>query len=166
MPMPKCSYCSSMILFGGVREGELRFCNAECHEGGALIAGMREIPEDTVRQAVWKIHQGPCLLCGGQGPVDVHASHRVWSALVVSSWTSKPQISCRRCGIKAQLGGALFSLGLGWWGLPWGLVMAPVQIVRNLWGIAKGPDPLEPSEELNQIARIQIATGTATDQVP
>lgn len=116
--MPKCAYCNSTILFGGKRDGDLRFCNDECLEGGAIIAESLAIPEDTVRQEVWKIHQGPCPLCNGQGPVDVHASHWIWSVLIVSSWNSKPQLSCRRCGIKAQLGSALFSFFLGWWGIP------------------------------------------------
>lgn len=39
--------------------------------------------------------------------------------------------------------------------------MTPVQLFRNFYGMVKGPDPLEPSEELHKIARIQLATGGA-----
>ena len=70
---------------------------------------------------------------------------------------SRPLVAGRSCGIKAQLGSALFSLFLGWWGFPWGFVMTPIQIVRNLVGLAKGPDPAQPSEQLHRMVRIQMA---------
>jgi len=39
--MGKCGYCGSAVLFGGVREGTLRFCNARCRAcGAALLAAL------------------------------------------------------------------------------------------------------------------------------
>lgn len=29
--MAKCGYCGTTILFGGKKDGDLRFCNDECH---------------------------------------------------------------------------------------------------------------------------------------
>ena len=34
--MAKCNACGQIILFGGVREGDMRFCNAKCAEKVAL----------------------------------------------------------------------------------------------------------------------------------
>jgi len=155
--VPKCDYCGSTILFGGKRDGEFRFCNDRCHQSGVLLAVSRQVPDNLVQQQVWSVHQGRCPRCGGTGPTDVHVSHRVWSALVLTSWASRPQVSCRRCGMKSQAGDALFSLVLGWWGFPWGLVMTPVQIGRNLVGLAKGPDPTKPSPQLEKIVRMSMA---------
>jgi hypothetical protein len=85
---------------------------------GGLLAVSRQLPQAAVQEQVWKAHQGLCPKCGGAGPVDVHVSHKVWSALVLTSWASTPRISCRSCGLKSQLIGTAFSLVFGWWGIP------------------------------------------------
>lgn len=155
--MAKCDYCGTSILFGGKRQGDLRFCNTTCLNRGALLAISRQMPENIVNEQVMRVHQGLCPKCGGAGPVDVHVHHRVWSALVVTSWRSAPQVSCRACGVKSQMGDAAASLLLGWWGFPWGLVMTPVQIGRNVFGMLRGPDPLTPSRQLEKAIRMDLA---------
>jgi hypothetical protein len=162
--MAKCDYCGSTILFGGKRQGDLRFCNATCTKRGALIALSRQIPEVTVSQSVQQVHQGLCPKCGGAGPVDVHVHHRVWSAVLLTSWKSAPQISCRSCGIRSQLGDTVFSLALGWWGFPWGIVFTPVQIGRNVAGMLRGPDPLRASPQLEKAIRMNIAAQIVAKQ--
>jgi len=121
------------------------------------MAISRQLPQAAVQERVWKAHQGLCPKCNGTGPVDVHVSHKVWSALLLTSRSSTPQISCRSCGLKSQLTGAVFSLFLGWWGIPWGLVFTPIQIARNLYGIAHPPDPAKPSARFEQMVRMNIA---------
>jgi hypothetical protein len=84
-------------------------------------------------------------------------SYRVWSALVITNWSNLQQISCRRCAVKSQLGSALFCLVLGWWGFPWGLIMTPVQIFRNLGAAMDSPDLSQPSDRLERLVRVNIA---------
>jgi len=155
--MAKCDYCGSTIIFGGKRDANGRFCNQKCQGRGGLLALSRQIPESAIKEQVWKFHQGPCPKCSGAGPVDVHVSHKVWSALVLTQWSSTPQTSCRGCGMKSQLAGTFFSLVLGWWGFPWGLLLTPIQIGRNLFGIARPPEPSKPSAQLEKIVRMTIA---------
>lgn len=155
--MASCGYCGTTILFGGTRDGELRFCNAECQQKGIVVTVAQEVPDTLVAEQVWKVHQGLCPKCGGSGPVDVYTSHRVWSALIMTSWSSRPHVVCRRCGSKARLGDAAFSLALGWWGFPWGLVMTPVQVFRNVAGLLNTTDPSGPSPQLAHIVRLHIA---------
>jgi hypothetical protein len=155
--MPSCDYCGSMILLGGVRDGASRFCNAQCHQKGSVLTAASQVPADVVAQQVQMIHQGQCPRCQGPGPVDVHTSHTVWSALVMTSWSSKPHICCRSCGTKSKLGGAVSSLVFGWWGFPWGLVFTPVQVCRNVVGILSPPDPETPSPQLVKLVRIGLA---------
>jgi len=69
--------------------------------------------------------------------VDLHTSYKVWSAVLVTRWSSHPQISCRACGVKAKLEGLLFSAFLGWWGIPWGPLLTPIQLGRNLVGLSR-----------------------------
>ena len=160
--MAKCDYCGTTIIFGGTREGELRFCNENCLNAGVVLAVSQQLPDDLIQKKVWEVHQGNCPRCEGRGPVDVHTSYRVYSALVYSSWSSRPHISCRSCGIKSQLGDVVFCLVLGWWGFPWGLIVTPIQVVRNLFGVARGPDPTKPSPQLEKLVRLGIASQVAT----
>ena len=156
--MTRCDYCGSRLVFGGIREGDLRFCNNQCKRPGILLASSRQVPDDIVREHVWRVHQGDCPKCHRRrGPVDVHTSYRVWSAAILTRWSSRPQISCRSCGRLSCLKDGLFCLLLGWWGVPWGIVLTPVQLVRNVAGLWSGPDPLQPSPQLEKLVRMNIA---------
>ena len=75
-------------------------CNDECEQND-IVAGLAEdVPDDLVTKQVWQIHHGPCPKCGGNGPVDLHTSYRVWSALILTSSRSRAHIVCRPCGSK------------------------------------------------------------------
>jgi|SRR5271165_141668 len=155
--MPKCSYCNSTIVIGGVREGDRRFCNQKCRQRGALLAVSQLIPEGEVKKRVAAIHQGPCPKCKRVGSIDVHTSHSIWSALVVTSWKSTPQVSCVACGRKAKVVATLGSVVLGWWGFPWGLVLTPIQITKNIWGFATARESFTPSAQLEKVVRLSLA---------
>lgn len=157
--MSKCDYCGSTILFGGKRDANGRFCNEKCRARGVLLARSRQFPEAAVREQVWNIQQGACPRCGGSGPVDVYVAHKVWSALVVTQWSSTPQLSCVACGRKSQLSAAAFSLILGWWGFPWGLLLTPIQIGRNLFALTRSANPASPSPQLEKWVRLKMAAG-------
>src|SRR5262249_51117228 len=128
---------------------------------GALLALSHQVPDNIVQQQVWSLHQGTCPKCGGSGPVDVHVSYRIWSALLMTSWASRLQLSCRPCGRKSQAADAFYSLFLGWWGFPWGLILTPVKISQNLIALAKPPDPSKPSDRLEKIVRLRMAEQAA-----
>jgi hypothetical protein len=155
--MATCGGCDTTILFGGVRDGDQRFCNNDCHHRGYLLAVANQIPEGIVREQADRVYRGMCPKCQGPGPVDVHTSYRVWSAVLLTSWQNTPEISCRRCGAKAQVGNALFSLVLGWWGFPWGLLMTPVQITRNIVALSKSPQHSAASPELTRFVSMNLA---------
>jgi hypothetical protein len=154
--MAKCANCNKWIIAGGKRDGDLRFCDAKCQEQGALTAVASVVPDQVVNEQAWKIHQGACPKCGGRGPIDVHTSYRVWSALVMTNWSSRPHVVCRSCGTKARMSDAARSLAFGWWGFPWGLIMTPVQVCRNLKGDAQ--DPAVPSLQLQKLVRLNLAS--------
>ena len=161
--MAKCAYCNSTIIFGGVRDGDNRYCNQRCFQSGALIRVAEAIPEDEVRQRIDGVHQGACPKCHGAGPVDVYTAHSVWSALVITTYKSAPRVSCVRCGKKSQLIATVSSLFLGWWGFPWGLIMTPVQITRNVVGLARSKPSMRPSPQLGRIVRLQMAAELRAD---
>lgn len=155
--MASCAYCNTSILFGGKKQGDLRFCNAQCQQRGVLANVAQQIPAATVQYHVAQVHRGNCPRCQGEGPVDVHTSHRVWSALLMTSWSSRPVICCQRCGTRRKLGDMAFSALLGWWGLPWGVLITPLQVGKNLVGFFRSPDPFTPSPALEKMLRLQLA---------
>ncbi len=108
-----------------------------------------------------QVHQGRCPECGGAGPVDVHTSHQVTSVLVMTSWNSRPKVCCRSCGVKSQLGGLAWSAVLGWWGFPWGPLLTPIQIVRNLLGLIRPPQASEPTAQLRKMVNLELASQLA-----
>lgn len=155
--MAKCAYCGSNIIFRGVKDGDKLYCNEECRQNGYLLTVLDQVPAKLLNDQIESVHQGICPKCGKPGPVDVHTSHRVWSILVMTSWSSRPQICCRSCGIKSKLADSAFSFFLGWWGFPWGIIFTPVQIIRNLVGIFSSPDPSVPSENLQRLVGLDLA---------
>jgi len=155
--MAKCSFCGSTIVVGGVKEGEYRFCNDKCHFSGRMIPALQKIPPDLLDRQVQAVHQGQCPRCKGNGPVDVYVSHRAMSFLVATTWKSIPEISCRKCGIKRRAADAALTFFLGWWGFPWGLIMTPVQLCKNIYGMATAKDSDKPSDELKTMVGLDIA---------
>jgi hypothetical protein len=155
--MAKCGYCGSSILLGGTQSGQQRYCDQTCASKGALAAAGRAIPDDAARAEAARVQAGPCPKCGGTGPVDVHTSYRIWSAVYLTRWSSRPQLACRSCGVKTRVADTLFSLVFGWWGFPWGLLMTPMQVIRNIAGMLRKSDPRGPSPELLNMVRLHMA---------
>ena len=58
------------------------------------------------------------------------------------------------------------SLLLGWWGFPVGLVMTPVQIVRNIARNLATVDPTRPSRELVDHVHQRLSRELIAAQVP
>jgi hypothetical protein len=155
--MAGCDNCGTTILFGGKRDGALRYCSARCLQAGLATPRSMDVPEGEVQASMWQVYQGSCPKCGGTGPVDIHMSYRIWSAIVVSHFGSRKHVCCRPCGVKYQLGDAAFSLLLGWWGFPWGLLVTPVQIGRNLMAAMASRHSTAPSPALEKAIRAGIA---------
>ena len=153
----RCAYCDTRILFGGRHYGQFHFCNEACRQAGIRLTVSRQIPDGVVQERVWSVFKGRCPRCGGTGPVDVHTSHRVYSALVVTSWSNRVAVVCVPCGRRAKLSDAVLSLVLGWWGVPWGFIMTPIQIGRNVAGLLRHPDVTRPSGRLDRMVRLSLA---------
>lgn len=158
--MAVCGNCGA-IHFLGVKRGGKSYCNSKCAELGPLVEHAAAIPDEFLDYAVAATHQGACPRCGSEGPVDIHLSHRVMSFLVLTSYSSTPRLACRACARGYQIRESILSLILGWWGFPWGLVMTPVQISRNVVGMFRGPSPNEPSAQLRNFVQLAVAAQMA-----
>ncbi|MGC8641975.1 MAG: hypothetical protein ACP5XB_19080 [Isosphaeraceae bacterium] len=166
--MATCDTCETRILFGGIKSGNYRYCSDACARNSVWRAAMEKVPDDELEREVRMVHQGNCPKCHGPGPVDIHVSHKVYSALAFTRWSSHPVIACRSCGRSRQIKHAVFSMFLGWWGFPFGLVITPAQVIRNLGGILgiTGPSPETPSPALARAVRLSLAARKQVGAVP
>ena len=162
--MASCAYCGTRIFLGGKKVGDRRFCSEDCYQKRIYLDVVDQVPADLLEKYILSIHTGTCPKCGREGPVDVHNSYKVWSALVMTSWSTTPIVSCRRCGMKSKLGNTAFSLIFGWWGFPWGFIMTPIQVGRNVLSLTSTPDPTRPSKKLRQILKFQLAANILNHQ--
>lgn len=157
--MAACACCDATVLFGGTRVGDRRYCNANCAARGPLQAVLPQVPLQDAHEQALQIFRGRCPHCAGPGPVDVHAAHTIWSALVLTSWQSHRVFACRACATRRQLLAALKSLLLGWWGFPWGVLGTPITLARNGYALATQRNLRAPSAALVQQARVLLAAG-------
>lgn len=155
--MAECCNCGKTFFIGGQSIDGYRYCSATCSRLHPVIVTAESLPAATVQQFVEKWRHGDCPVCKRQnGPVDVHAEHRVISLIFVTQWHTRRHISCRRCGWNKQLEAIIYSTLLGWWGLPWGFVITPIQIVRNAVGLARR-DTVTATEHFEKAVRRQLA---------
>ncbi len=154
--MARCAHCNSFII-GGKSDGTHSYCNDRCLITAHILRVADQVPPDVLAEQVITVHQGNCPKCGKAGPVDVHQSHFIWSIILMSSWSSKPEVCCNRCGVKKKVASALGCLVVGWWGFPWGLIGTPVQIIRNLAELPKGARADAPSEKLTEFVQVALA---------
>lgn len=154
--MRACTICKRTILFGGIREGDAAYCGPKCHAVAQARQRADALPPEVLADAVAEVHAGPCPECKRERTVDVHRSYFVWSFVVLTSSNKSAKLSCRSCARKDQLAGLLGSALLGWWGFPFGLILTPIAIVRNIMAMSSGPDPAAPSRELCDIVRTKV----------
>lgn len=155
--MSNCHNCGKSILFGGHKLDGRVYCGAACARTHHLWMAADRVPTHVLQQFIEQWRQGPCPKCKQQnGPIDVHHAHRVHSFVLMTQWHTRQHISCRSCGRKEQLGSTLYSVMLGWWGLPWGLLVTPMQIARNIAGLA-APKKEQASPEFERLVRRQLA---------
>jgi hypothetical protein len=155
--MSQCYNCGKTMLFGGQTIDGHRYCGTNCARSHSIHKAAANVPADVLQKYVTHWRNGPCPRCKKQnGPVDTHAHHRVHSFILMTQWRTQRSVSCRRCGRRAQMGSALYSAVLGWWGFPWGLVVTPVQVARNIAEICRR-DQGRPTPEFERLVRLHLA---------
>jgi hypothetical protein len=153
--MAECGYCHATIWRPGVTVGGLEFCSARCAAQGRRLAAAYQLPASDVAEELKRVQHGRCPRCHGPGPVEVFTAHAVWSVVVTTTWVSSPQLTCRACATKRQLGALAMSVVLGWWSFG-GLIRTPIQITRNLKGLRQRIAPDQPSPALEQWVRLRM----------
>lgn len=89
--------------------------------------------------------------------VDIRHYHRVISILYFTQYERKSRLCCQACGKKENMTAFWLSFFLGWWGLPFGLILTPVYLIANLWEMRQHLHPGELSDDLLLHAKQQLA---------
>ncbi len=155
--MGSCASCKSFIIFGGEKVDDYRFCNNKCLEDGQIYIVASKVSNAEVELLSNEIHRGICPKCEKNTGVEVHKSYDIASFIFYTRYQTLRHVCCRVCALKKQSLDLVGSLFLGWWGIPWGILITPVQLVRNIFAMIFPPKTNAPSEELKEAVRMMIA---------
>jgi hypothetical protein len=156
--MAICDFCGKKFNLFGVSENGYSFCSANCRDRArGLLTSLDGVPPAELESYIERSRAGPCAKCGGPGALDLHQSYRVYSMILLTSWSTHNHFVCRSCARSEQLKSLGFSTLLGWWGFPFGLIVTPIQIVRNLAALAGGADPGKASQRMQNILKLNLA---------
>ena len=61
--MATCAICSTTILFGGVTDGDLRFCSDKCHAAGLVHSVAEQVPDEVIEAHTLQLFHGLCPKC-------------------------------------------------------------------------------------------------------
>ncbi len=152
--MAVCDYCSKRFGLFGVHDNGYSFCSANCRDRAwQLLKSLDGVSPQEIQSYIDRARGGPCTRCGGPGPVDLYQSYRVYSFVVLTRWSTHTHFVCRACARKEQMKSLGLSALFGWWGIPVGLILTPVQIVRNIAGMAGAGD----QQRLQNILKLNLA---------
>jgi hypothetical protein len=154
----ECDFCGSSARFSALIDEGQRFCSKACLRNARLLEVSEDISNEDIHAHAFRIKNGACPECQqSESKTEVRRYYRVWSAIVLTQWTNRTHICCHSCGRKTNFGSLVFCTLFGWWGLPWGLIMTPAQILANITEMFRPKANPTPSDELLQAARIDLA---------
>ena len=159
-----CPTCGKTVLFGGVKDAKRRYCSKKCYEADEINRVAAQIPNEHVERLAHELRNGICPKCKGHGPIDIHKSHSVYSVIIYTKYETHELLLCKKCATKQQTIDLIASLLLGWWGIPFGLIITPIQIIRNVISMSQNPGINGPSDDLKERARLILASNAMGEQ--
>lgn len=124
-----------------------------------------DIPEQRIIEHALEIRNGACPSCRGrESRIEVRKYYWVWSAVLFTRWGTSSKVCCKKCGTESNLISVASCLLLGWWGVPWGIFITPVQIVSNIVAMFRRFNTSKPSAELILAARLKLAEAVLGEQ--
>jgi hypothetical protein len=156
--MATCDYCNKNYNFFGVEESGYGFCSANCRDRAkSLLTGLNRLSPQQIDGFIDRACAGPCRQCGQAAPVDLYQSYRVVSMLIITRWATHNHFVCRACARKEQAKSLAYSALLGWWGFPFGFILTPIQIIRNIVALAGASEAGRPSMRLQNLLKLDLA---------
>ena len=152
-----CPSCGLSVLFGGVKHNGAKYCSKKCFEADSTNRFALEIPDNEVEAFAKSIYMGSCPKCNGEGPIDVFKSYFVYSIILYTSYKTKEHVVCKSCAKKEQLKDLSLSAVVGWWGIPFGIIITPIMVLMNSVALLLNPAKKGPTKALFKQARFILA---------
>lgn len=163
--MAVCDYCNQTFRLFGVYRNGYTCCSGNCADQLRVLKVLDQYPKEEIDQYVEHAHKGPCPQCGNNDRNDIHNSYRVASFLILTRWSTHTHFVSRQCAQREQYKAIGFSFLAGWWGVPFGLILTPVQIIRNIAAIMARPDPSRPSDRMQKVLKLNLARRIASNRL-
>jgi len=157
-----CSTCGSSILFGGKKAGSRKYCSKKCLNADEVGRISDSVTDNQVDDLVVQIRGSACPSCKNEGGLEMFKSYFVYSVIILTSWKEKPELSCKPCAKKRQIKDLFASFFLGWWGIPFGLIVTPIILIMNGVALIVDPSKKHPSKAIKERARLLIAQDILT----
>lgn len=165
--MAWCYTCRKNIVFGGIRDQDLRFCSKRCHQQQAcFLESLELVTHLQASDERARMLASPCPLCHQARPVNTHQRAFTWSLLLWGQIDTETFVSCRVCALRLQSTWTLGSLLLGWWSLPFGPVLTIVAVSYNGLHALRSLLPSPPRPDLLVHARRSLARRWSDAQHP
>ncbi len=152
-----CANCGCSILFGGIKVGIRKYCSKICSEKDEVGRASDSISEDEIQQFAEELRFCPCPKCDKNEPVEIHKSYSVYSIIIYTSWKEHDNLVCKSCARKQQSIHLMSSALLGWWGLPFGIIVTPIIIIMNGVALLTNPENNSPTKALKKRAKLILA---------
>jgi hypothetical protein len=98
-----------------------------------VLAQNREYSAAEIGQYAELLRGLPCPVCRASGQkLNATIAYSAKSFILFTFSRKEPVIACPTCLDKKNLQAFLWTLLLGWWGIPWGILKTPIYLFRNL----------------------------------
>lgn len=162
--MARCRGCFAKLDADTSGSGLSQWCSDECRAADESAFEALTESEKIIIEKTNEVFNRDCPECGGKGPVDFHEYYKIWSLLVVTRYSDHEIFCCSRCAAKTKIGAILFCGVFGWWGIPYGIIGTPVQLVKNLLSLLSS-NPNEPSPEIRDMVRQDFLQAQASQKI-
>ena len=115
--LQKCAACGGRILAGGLRFGEMTFCNEQCFARFKAALVDESVPSDVVAGRVADVFNSPCPQCGNTQGNDLYSATKLTGMLLAYQIESGSALCCAKCGRKNRLAAVRSVPRDAWWAI-------------------------------------------------
>lgn len=154
----ECDYCGNSAKKKPLFDQGQRFCSSNCVRAARISEAAVDISAEQIQTLALAIRSGPCPDCRlSESVVEIRFQYRVVSLVLITEYQRKSRLCCVACGRKQNMKAFCLTFFLGWWGVPFGLIMTPTYLIANMGELWENRTVGQASEDLLKLAKLQLA---------
>ena len=116
------------------------------------IDNIEKYSTENIKKNVFEYMNSTCPICGKNNGINALEIGDVISFIIYTKFKEKIIIGCNDCIKEEIIKSNLYSIFLGLWGIPFGLIGAPLTVFSNIMGFKKMKMKMnEPTKALEKI---------------